>query len=197
MTNTNSGRRANAASMMQDEAVGVAAEAKEAGGRVASTAKDEATRVAREAQGQARRMLHEVSDELRDQADTQQQRAASGLHSVGEELRSMAGSSEQHGVASEVVGQIAERVESTAQWLAMRDPGSLLADVKSFARRRPGVFITVAAGAGIVVGRLVKSLADSAGDVDGQPTTGARSTPSETPTFDSVLADTGTAPVLP
>jgi vacuolar-type H+-ATPase subunit E/Vma4 len=197
MTNTNSGRRTDAPPVMQDEAVGVAADAKEAGGRVASTAKDEATRVAREAQGQAKRMLHEVSDELRDQADTQQRRAASGLHSVGEELRSMAGSSEQQGMASEVVGQLAERVESTAQWLEMRDAGSLLTEVKSFARRRPGVFIAVAAGAGVVAGRLVKSLADSAGEGDAKPTARPSTGRSDTPTFDAVLADTGTAPVLP
>ncbi|RHA44104.1 hypothetical protein D1825_03040, partial [Cellulomonas rhizosphaerae] len=36
-----------------------------------------------------------------------------------------------------------------------------LAEVRSFARRRPGTFLLVAAGAGLLVGRLTRALKDT------------------------------------
>ncbi|HWR84732.1 MAG TPA: hypothetical protein VN200_01930 [Rhodoglobus sp.] len=162
----------------REQAAGVASEAKDAGQRVAGTAKDEARNVAGEAKTQARKLVDQAGGELRDQAATQQTRAAQGLRSVGDELRSMAGSSEQGGLATEVVGQVADRVSSTAEWLDARDPGSLLAEVKDFARRKPGLFIAIAAGAGLVAGRLVKNLA--AGAPEGGTTPSATGTTAST-----------------
>ena len=54
-----------------------------------------------------------------------------------------------------------------ASWLENRDPGSLLDEVKSFARQRPGTFLLAAAGAGLLAGRLGRSL--QAGAPDTQP----------------------------
>jgi hypothetical protein len=39
----------------------------------------------------------------------------------------------------------------------------LLYEVKQFARRRPGYFIAIAIGTGVVAGRLTRALADSSG----------------------------------
>jgi hypothetical protein len=57
------------------------------------------------------------------------------------------------------VRQAAERSSAIASWLEARDPGSLLTEVKSFARQRPGAFLMLAAGAGVLAGRLSRSLA--------------------------------------
>ena len=45
-----------------------------------------------------------------------------------------------------------------AGWLADRDPGSLLDEVRSFARRKPGTYLAIAMGAGVLAGRLTRGL---------------------------------------
>lgn len=129
-----------------------------AGTHVAGTAAEEASNVKHEVGQQARNLVGQVRSQLTSQVSTQQERAAGGIRSVSDELRSMANSSESQGAASNLVSQAASRVGDVAGWLEGRDPSQLLEDVKRFARRRPGVFIAIAAGTGIVVGRLARSL---------------------------------------
>ena len=151
----------------REQAQNVASDAKDAAQDVVGVAKDEAKGVAAEAKGQAKDLISQTTAELKDQAATQQKRVASGLHSVADEFESMADGS-VGGVASELVRTLGDRAESVASWLDQRDPGSLLAEVKSFAARKPGTFIAIAAGVGIVAGRLTKSLAAAASD-DAKP----------------------------
>jgi hypothetical protein len=75
----------------------------------------------------------------------------------------MASASESGGVASDLVRQAARRADGIATWLGDRDPGSLLSEVKSYARRNPGTFIAIAALAGAVGGRLTRALASGGG----------------------------------
>lgn len=138
--------------------------AAEQAGHVAGTAKEEAGNVAREAKSQAKDLYQQTQSELKEQASTQQQRVASGLRSLGEELGSMAQSSDTPGLAADLVRQVSERADSAASWLDARDPGSLLSEVKSYARRKPGTFIAAAAIAGVVAGRLTRALASAAAD---------------------------------
>jgi hypothetical protein len=147
----------------KDEAGRVAGKAAQAGKDVAGTAKEQAQNVAGEAKNQVKDLYHQTTEELRTQAAQQQERVASGLRSVGEELDQMASASESGGVASDVVRQVAQRTQSIAGWLDARDPGSLLSEVKSYARRNPGTFIAAAAVAGVLAGRLTRALA-SGGD---------------------------------
>ncbi|MGO4301905.1 hypothetical protein [Leifsonia sp. RAF41] len=151
---------------VKDEAGRVAGSAADAGKAVAGTAKEQAKNVAGEATSQAKDLYHQTQRELRDQAAQQQERVASGLHSVGDELDQMASSSEQNGLATDLVRQAAQRTHSIAGWLDQRDPGSLLNEVKSYARRNPGTFIAAAAIAGALAGRLTRALA-SGGDDSG------------------------------
>lgn len=131
----------------------------DAGKQVAGTAKDEAKNVASEAKSQAKDLIGQTRSQLSDQAGEQQKRAASGLRSIGDELSSMAEKSENQGPATDLVRQAASRVGGVASWLDDRDPRSLLGDVSAFARRRPGTFIAIAAIAGILAGRLTRSIA--------------------------------------
>jgi hypothetical protein len=71
---------------------------------------------------------------------------------------------EDPGLATDVVREVSRRLSSAATWLGDRDPGSVLAEVKSFARRRPGTFIIGAAVLGVLAGRLTRALASNASD---------------------------------
>jgi hypothetical protein len=153
---TDSASKAAAASAQK-----VADEAKQRAGDVASTAKDKAADVAGTAKSQTRRLLSQAQEELRGQARQQQQRAASGLSATAEQLRSMADGANSDGTASSLVREAGDRADRLGQWLAAREPGDVLDEVRAFARRRPGVFIAAAGLAGVLAGRLARSLKDS------------------------------------
>ena len=155
----------------KDEAADLKRQATDSAQTVAETAKTEASNVAAEVKTNARDLLQQAKTDLTDQAGTQQQKVAEGLRSISTELQSMAGASEQPGVATDLVRQAAERSSAVAGWLDGRDPGSLLTEVKSFARQRPGTFLLLAAGAGVLAGRLSRSLSA------GAPETGTGTTP--------------------
>jgi hypothetical protein len=152
------------ASQAKDEAASVASDAKGAAQNVAGVTKDQAKQVGAEVKSQASELFGQAKTQLQEQAGTQQKRVAEGLRAVSDELTSMADSSENSGLASELVRNVSGRAGSVATWLDDRDPGSLLDEVKQFAARRPGAFIAIAAGAGILAGRLTKSLTSVAKD---------------------------------
>lgn len=144
----------------KDEASSVARTAADSGGQVAGTARDEGQRVVSAAVGQARNLVGETRDQLSQQAGAQQQKAASNVRSVSDELQTMASSSDQSGLASELVRQAANQAQQVADWLESRDPQGLVQDVRSFARRRPGVFLLGAAVAGLTAGRVTRAGVD-------------------------------------
>jgi phytoene dehydrogenase-like protein len=138
--------------------------AADAGQHVAGVAKDQAANVASEATQQAKNLLDQTTSELREQAAAQQQQIAAGIRSLSSELASMADRSDQSGTASDLVRQASQQTEKIASWLDERDPGSLVQEVSSFARRRPGAFLAIAAGAGLLAGRLTRGAVDAARD---------------------------------
>ncbi|MDJ0375951.1 hypothetical protein [Cryobacterium sp. PH31-L1] len=153
------------ANVAADEAANVRDTAAHAAGDVANTTKNEAGKVAAETKKQAKHLLTDARTQLTEQAGEQQARVAGGLRSISGELDQMAAASEADGVATDLVRQAASRAGSVATWLDDRDPGSLLEEVRSFARQKPGTFIALAAAAGILAGRLTRSVAaDSADD---------------------------------
>lgn len=147
----------------KDEAADVAGDAKSAASDVAGSAKEQASKVASEATGQAKQLFGQASGELKEQAGAQQEKAAAGLRQVGDQLGSMADGADS-GVAGELVRTLSGRAHGVAGWLEGRDPGSLLEDVKSYAARKPGTFIAIAAVSGLLAGRVVKSLTAEAKD---------------------------------
>ena len=133
-----------------------------AGQHVASVAKDQAATVTSEATKQAKNLLGQARSELSQQASTQQQRVADGLKSLSQELHSMSHHSDQPGPAAQLARHGAQATEQVASWFDGRDPGALVDEVRSFARRRPGTFLLLAAGAGLMAGRLTRGLKDEA-----------------------------------
>jgi len=175
----------NAASDSSPDAKERATEVKDtsvaAGQHVAGVAKDELHKVGSETKQQAKDLYRQTQTELKNQAASQQKRVASGIRSLSDGFGSMAEKSETQGVASDLAYQAATRAAGVADWLDQRDPGALLEEVKGFARRRPGVFIAIAAVAGVVAGRLTRSViaeTKESSDTDTTSTegvTGARS----------------------
>ncbi|MET1087898.1 MAG: hypothetical protein ABWY04_12395, partial [Arthrobacter sp.] len=140
----------------KEEASKVAGHAATAAQGVAHTAKEEVANVASEAKSSAQDLLAQAKSGLTSQAGTQQQKAAEGIRTISSQLQSMASAPDQQGVASDLIRQAAQRSESVASWLENKQPGDLLGEVQRFARNRPGTFLLLAAGAGVLAGRLTR-----------------------------------------
>lgn len=138
--------------------------AAEAGGQVTQTAKEQARNVAGEARQQARDLIGEARMQVQDQAGSQKSRAVHGLRALGDELDRMAQQGGQSGLATEVARQVSGRTRDLAQYLDRHEPSDLLDEVRAYARRRPVIFLTGAALAGAVAGRLTRGLAAGGGD---------------------------------
>lgn len=148
---------------LKEKATDAAAEVGAGAKNVAGVAKDEASHVAHEAKSAARGLLSDARSQLTDQASTQKQRAADGLRSAGSQFSSMADSAES-GPASDVVRSLSRRVDSAATWLSDREPEDIVQDVRSFARRNTGLFLAIAAGIGVVAGRMARALREGEPD---------------------------------
>lgn len=141
---------------MKDKASDTADAAKGAAGDVAQTASEKAKDVADEAKRQARDLVGEARQQVGSQVGNQHQNLVTNLRSLADELSRMAAASDQQGLASDLVGQAGDRARGAADWLGGRQPGDLLDEVRSFARRRPGTFLVGALVAGVAVGRLTR-----------------------------------------
>jgi hypothetical protein len=148
------------ADVAKDEAKNVQQTAVQAGSQVASTATDQAKQVAQETQRQAKDLLDQGRTQVREQAISQQQKAGQSLSSLAQELRGLADgtSSGAPGPARDLLQQGAGIVESFAGKLQSREPAELLDEVRSFARRKPGMFLLGAAAAGVLAGRLTRGV---------------------------------------
>jgi hypothetical protein len=143
-----------------DEARNVGQTAAQAGSQVASTAADQAKEVVHETQRQAKDLLDQGRTQVKEQVVSQQQKAGQGLSSLAQELRALADGSSQGapGPARDLLQQASSSVESFASMLQNREPAELLEDVRSFARRKPGLFLLGAAAAGVLAGRLTSGV---------------------------------------
>jgi ElaB/YqjD/DUF883 family membrane-anchored ribosome-binding protein len=171
---------ASTTDVAKDEARNVGQTATQSASQVASTAADQAGQVVQETKAQAQDVLAQGRDQLRQQVVTQQQKAGQGLAGLAEALRGMAeGNAPAPGPAADLVKQGAGKVEEFAHLLQNRQPGDLLEDIRSFARRRPGTFLLGAAIAGVVAGRLTSGVkaAHSDSDTSSSETTGTYRTP--------------------
>jgi hypothetical protein len=189
-------------SSAKNKAADTAAAGKQAAGEVAQTAVGKAQDVAQEAKAQVRNLAGQAQDQLRDQAGTQHRHLVTNLRALGDELASMADNSEKSGPATDLVGEAGARAHSTASWLDDREPGQLVDELRSFARRKPGVFVLGALAAGVLAGRLTRGVvAAHQDDSDGDDNLTAGSSSDEVErsrhravsTSDAGTVDTGAA----
>lgn len=126
----------------------------------ASVASDEAKQVASDVRDQARGLLDETKNQVQDQSRTQRDRLVDTLRTFGDDLDGMA--QDRDGLASGAAREVAQRVRTISERLDGREPSELLDDLRSFARRRPGMFLAGALVSGVVVGRLLRGGRDAA-----------------------------------
>ena len=157
------------ADVVKDQATDLSHSSIRRGKHVADVAREQASGVAVEAGRQGRDLLHQAQGQLEEQAAQGQQRLADQLLSLSDELRSMAGASGQGGMAASLASEAASRVRTAGQWLDDRQPGQVAGEMQSFARRRPAAFLALAAGAGLVAGRLTRGLKDADSDNSAAP----------------------------
>ncbi len=168
-------------------------ETRQAAGDVASTAGQEARQVTRETKDQVRQLWGQTRSDLTDQAATQQTRVAGGLRELADQLGAMAQAADHDGMARGLVDDVARRAGDAATWLDQRDPGSLLEEARSFARQRPGTFLAIAAGVGVIAGRLSRGLVDEARDSSSSGSTSGPGTAGNgSPTYGSAGSGTTT-----
>jgi hypothetical protein len=150
---------------VRNEVAGTAAEPV---GEGTDTIGEQAKAVLSETGNQARQLLEQGIDELRGQAREGQQKVAGGLRGLADQLHSMSERGDA-GMASDVVRQVSERASGAAAWLESREPGDLVKELRSFARRRPGVFLAGAAFTGVLVGRLTRNMVTGAKNDEADP----------------------------
>jgi hypothetical protein len=188
---TNSTNSTNSTkAVVGDEAKSVASDAAQSGRQVAETAATGVKDVTSEVTTQLRQLFEQVRSELDGQASSQGERAASGLRSIADELRQMASSTETKGIAGEVAEQASDRARSAADWLSERQPGEMVDELRSFARRRPGTFLLGAAVLGVVAGRMTRGLAAGSGTSDA-------GRPGPVPTATDVRSGSGVGAMMP
>jgi hypothetical protein len=128
--------------------------------KVAGVAGQEAKHVARDVKEQARGLLAETTNQMEDQSRTQRDRLVETLRSFSDDLEEM---TQQHqGLAADAAREVSQRARTVSQRLDGREPRELLDDLRSFARRRPVMFLAGAAISGVVVGRFLRGTRDAA-----------------------------------
>ena len=164
LKNTAVDRGQQVAGVAKEQAGAVKDTAVDRGQQVVGTAKDEASRVTAEATGQAKDLLQQGRQQLSEQVSTQQQKLGSLVHSLADELGTMAAKSDKSGPLTDLAQQGSRRIGALAHQLETAEASDLLDQVRTFARRRPVAFLVGSALAGVVVGRLSRSLAAEAHD---------------------------------
>jgi hypothetical protein len=97
--------------------------------------------------------------EVSAQVDGQRQRLAGALRASGQEMSRFAGAEGQSPLTAELARRAGGYTRGLGDYLDRADASRVLADVRSFARRRPGTFLLLAAVGGVVAGRLTKGVA--------------------------------------
>ncbi|RYZ28900.1 MAG: hypothetical protein EOP01_06075, partial [Propionibacteriaceae bacterium] len=132
----------------------------EQGQQVAAVAKDEAAQVKDQAVGSIKDIIGQGRTELTSQVGTSQNRLAEYVHSLADELGTMAsGGSDGSGPLADLAHRGARTGGELSKWLSDHEPADVLDEVTRFARRRPWTFLGASLVAGVVVGRVTRSLA--------------------------------------
>jgi hypothetical protein len=134
------------------ERSGAVAQAQEKGGELVSQAQQQVQEKAQELRGEA-------SVRLREQVDERSTKAGEQVHAIGQALRRSSEQLRAEGKSAPAgaVEQAAERAEALGGYLQQANADKILADVESFARRRPWVTAATGALAGFLASRFLKA----------------------------------------
>ena len=137
-------------------------EAKDAARDVAGTVREEAGHVKDEAVQQVKSLAGSAKDEVGFQLSAQQERLAGQSRTVSDDLERISrGEKPESDLVNQAVSMISQRARTLTEQLESKEPQDLLEDVRRFAARRPGTFLAIAAGVGLLAGRLTRGLKDA------------------------------------
>ena len=158
---TQSGKDA-AQDAARQEAGQLGHEAKDAARDVAGTVREEAGHVKDEAVQQVKSLAGSAKDEVGFQLSAQQERLAGQSRTVSDDLERISrGEKPESDLVNQAVSMISQRARTLTEQLETKEPQDLLEDVRRFAARRPGTFLAIAAGVGLLAGRLTRGLKDA------------------------------------
>jgi hypothetical protein len=148
----------------------VAGAAREEARDVAGDVREEAQAVASEAATQVHNVVDSTRSALRSQARQSTERASGALGDLGSQLRALAeGDREGAGEVGRYANEAGARLRSMADRLSSKGFDGVVDDVQSFARRRPGAFLAIAAASGFVAGRLFRGAQASSSSETSSP----------------------------
>lgn len=149
----------------KQEAGRLGTDAQDAARDVAGTAKDEALHLKDEAAVQARGLAASAQEEVTSQLSTQKDRLAAQSRGISEDLERISrGERPESDLVNQAVSMLSQRARRVTEQLESKEPMDLLDDVRRFAARRPGTFLAIAAGIGLLAGRLTRGLKDAHDD---------------------------------
>lgn len=121
----------------------------------AESARHGVQEVADDAKRQTRHLMSEARDQVRTEAEGQTERASGFTRELSDELREIADRGESSGYLTSLAGSGADTLDRFSSKLDERGLDGALDEVKTFARRRPGLFLAGCFGAGVVLGRVL------------------------------------------
>lgn len=139
-----------------EERSGTREQAADEARHVSGVAQDEARQVAEDVKQQARGLFDDALSQVDEQSHEQRDRLVRAMQTFSDDLEQMAARGGRSGLATDVARQVAERTRDWSRQLDGREPAELLDEARSFARRRPGMFLVGAVTAGVVAGRLAR-----------------------------------------
>jgi hypothetical protein len=120
---------------------------------------DRARKKAGEVMEQAGETAHDMRERARSAVDQQKDAAAGRIEGVAQALRSASDDLEHRGqpMVAEYSRQVAEGLESMANWVSRRNIDDMVGGIEDFARQRPIAFMGGAMVAGFALARFMKS----------------------------------------
>lgn len=151
----------------RQEAQQVAGTAQDAATSVGQRAADKGRAISSDATSHARNIARNAQEQLRGHADEETRRAGAALSTAGDQLQALAeGRPDDAGAVGEYVRQAASAVNRWADTIEDRGFDGILDDLRTFGRRRPGMFLLGALTAGVVAGRFGRNAAQELSDDD-------------------------------
>lgn len=148
----------------QAQAAEIKDQAAQTAQQVAGHARVEAEQVVTEARDQVRGLIDTTLGEVRGRAAEGQTALAGTVRSLSQELQQLTQESSASGPVAQLAGDLAGRGDKLATWLGDKQPDDVLLEVRRFAARKPTTFLALAAGAGLLAGRLARGQRDLAQD---------------------------------
>ena len=132
---------------------------------------ERARRKARELKRQAEDSAEDMRQRARSAVDEQKEAAVGGIEGVAHALRSASDDLRDRGqpVAAEYSLQVADGLESIANWVSRRNVDDVIGGLEDFARQRPVTFLGGAMVAGFALARFMKSSSARRSRTTGRP----------------------------